>query len=112
MTGQNVSRGFGRCPVCGAALWAEVVLGPERCPRCSAELWSICFSERRAFFVRRPEESVSEFLERLVRDRLPLSRAEINAVLETADSFDVFEFLLEIEAALNSKRPCAKLGNE
>lgn len=52
----------------------------------------------------RPAESVAEFLPRLAGDRLALSPAEIDAVLEAADSFDFVEFLLQIERASKNRR--------
>jgi hypothetical protein len=96
-----------RCPVCRAALWAEVgpPLGHKRCPRCGAELWVVVFSEGPVFFPRRPGESLYDLLAAVAGPQLGLSASEIEAALKDADSFDVVEFVSEVEEAVRSCRP-------
>jgi hypothetical protein len=93
--------------VCRTALWGDVrePFGQKRCPRCGAELWVLDFSAGPAFFSRLPGESLHDFLTDLAGPESDLSATDIEAALKGADSFDVLEFLSELEAA-------ARLGSQ
>lgn len=94
-----------RCPVCRAALFAEgAAFGHQNCPRCGAELWFLLFSSGPVFFVRRPRESFSGFVSALLGDDLPLSAADFDLLLATADPLDILEFILQLEIALKRRR--------
>jgi hypothetical protein len=87
-----------RCPTCGAPLWAPPAepFGSRRCPRCGAELWVVGFSSGPRFFVRRPGESLADFVADLAAGRLGPAD-EVGAALKTIDSLDLVEFILELE---------------
>jgi hypothetical protein len=91
----------GRCPVCRAILSAGLSepIGEGECPRCEACLWSLTFPSGPAFFIRRPGQSAAEFLTLLGGPALGASARDIDALLGSADSFDLVEFLSELAAA-------------
>jgi hypothetical protein len=91
----------GRCPVCRTILSAEVSepIAERQCPRCDACLWALAFPSGPAFSVRRPGEAVAEFLALVLGPALGASVLDIEAVLRSADSFDIVEFLSELEEA-------------
>jgi hypothetical protein len=101
---------FNGCPVCRAALWAEGCqpFGDKQCPRCGTELWVLDFSEGPAFFIRRPGESVYDFLAALAGRERDFSAKEIEVALKGADALDVVEFLCEVEEVVRRSGPCAK----
>jgi hypothetical protein len=93
----------GRCPVCRTILSAEVSepIAERQCPRCDACLWALAFPSGPAFSVRRPGEPVEEFLALLAGPALGASVRDIDVFLRGADSFDIVEFLGELEEAEN-----------
>jgi hypothetical protein len=93
-----------RCPVCRTLLSAgfSEPIAERQCPRCEACLWSLAFSSGTAFFIRRPDQSAAEFLTLLAGPTLGASVREIDVFLRGADSFDIVEFLGELEATLGS----------
>lgn len=95
----------GGCPVCRAPLWAppSEFLGDKRCPRCSAELWAAEFSRGPVFFLRRPGESLADFLALMMGPVFGVGANEIEAALQGADSFDKVEMLGELEEMLREQ---------
>jgi hypothetical protein len=75
------------------------VIVEERCPRCEADLWVLALASERVFFVRRPGQSATEFIESLAGPGLDLSEPEVVSFLKGADSLDIVELIAEIEAA-------------
>src|SRR5262249_51476955 len=94
----TITGAAGRCPTCGAALWAppSEPLGSARCPRCGAELWVVGLSSGPRFFVRRPGESLADFAADLAAGRLGPAD-EVGAALKEMDSLDLVEFIFELE---------------
>src|SRR5438105_3425025 len=100
------SFGDGRCPVCGAALWApdSEAVGCKTCPRCGAELWALGGPDRQLFFRRRPGESRYAFLAGLTGPLFGSSPEQTEQTLRGADSLDLVEIVLEVEEAIRSGR--------
>jgi hypothetical protein len=94
----------GRCPVCRTILSSGLSepIAEWRCPRCEACLWSLAFPSGTAFYIRRPGQSAAEFLTLLAGPALGASVLDIDVFLRSADSFDIVEFLGELEAASES----------
>jgi hypothetical protein len=90
------------CPVCRATLWADPSrpIAQQRCPRCGAELWALGLPSGPIFFLRRPDQSLAEFLVTTAGPRLGASTEEIDSFFLDADSLDTVEFLVEWAAAL------------
>ncbi len=95
-----------RCPVCRASLWTpgSGAVARKTCPRCGAELWVIAGSGSPIFFSRRPGESERDFLATLIAPLFGMSAEEAEAILQSADSLDLAELLLEVEDAMKSAR--------
>ena len=95
-----------QCPICRAALAGSgTLIGSDQRPRCAAELWVLGLSAGPTFFPRRPDESLYELLTVLTGARLELfSEAEFEALLKSADAFDVMELLAEVEEAMDLAR--------
>jgi hypothetical protein len=92
------------CPVCLAALasLSSQPVAESRCPRCEAELWEVALPTAPIFFVRRPDESVAEFVSALAGRALGASEHDIASFLRDADSLDMIEFWEELRGALGS----------
>jgi hypothetical protein len=90
------------CPVCRAALSApaDTPFGPARCPRCGGELWFVVFSVGPVFFIRRPGESVYHLLAGLAWPEGGRTAEQAEEVFRAADSLDVVEMLMEVEARI------------
>jgi hypothetical protein len=100
--------GDNRCPLCRAALWAPdtEAIGSKSCPRCGAELWVLVGSDGAVFFIRQSGQSKSSFLATLAG----MSAEEMAKMLKGADSLDLVEIVLEIEAKLRSNRGQSKVS--
>src|SRR5262245_19919068 len=94
--------GENRCPVCRAALWADKAeaLAPRQCPRCGAELWVLVGANEPLFFVRQPGQSPRRFLAALAARLYGTPVDQEEAGLKSADSLDLVEVVMELEAAL------------
>jgi hypothetical protein len=85
------------CPFCRTTL--AMPTGPyveTHCPRCGGQLWHLELSAGQTFFVRRPGESVYEFMSALAGSRDGFTAEELEAILKDADPLDVVEVLTEI----------------
>jgi hypothetical protein len=89
------------CPLCRTALAAtpSSPIAERRCPRCEAGLWAIALPSGSVYYVRRPDQSVEEFVAALAGPVLGTSAEDIARFLRCADSLDLVEFLEELEAA-------------
>ena len=87
------------CPICRTALAGlhSELIAEARCPRCEADLWALALNAGPVFLVRRPGQSAAEFINALTV--LALSESDIVSSLRGADSLDLIEFTVEIEAA-------------
>jgi hypothetical protein len=96
--------GDNRCPVCRAALWFPLseAVGERDCPRCGARLWALAGSEGPMFFVRQRHESKYHFLAALHASISNTPVEDVEAALNSADSLDVVEFIMEIEDAMKA----------
>lgn len=93
------------CPVCQAALWAPNTepVGWRTCPRCQADLWVLAGAGGPMFFPRRPGQSETNFLAALAAPLYGMSAEEVEAGLQSADSLDLVEVVMEIEEAIRSQ---------
>jgi|SRR6516225_178008 hypothetical protein len=96
--------GDNRCPLCRAALWGpDEAVNSKKCPRCGAELWALAGCEGPLFFVRQPDQSKTAFLAALAAPLHGVSAIRMEEMLKRADSLDLVEIVMEIEAALRSR---------
>jgi hypothetical protein len=95
------------CPFCRAVLAADddELIAQQQCPRCGTPLWRLALPSGCVFYVRRPGQSVEEFLAELLGPRLGISRDEIASLLRDADSLDRVEFVLELDDVAGLHRP-------
>jgi hypothetical protein len=95
------------CPLCRAALWAPSgpAVGTKACPRCGAELWVLAGADGPSFHVRQPGQSPRSFLAALAASVYGESATDVERRLQGADSLDLVELVLEIEAHFKSRRP-------
>jgi len=89
------------CPFCRSALAAagSEAVAEKSCPRCGADLWVLVLSSGPWFFVRRPDQTIAEFLFALAGSKLGMSVHDISSILRSADSLDTVEILEELGAA-------------
>ena len=93
-----------RCPFCHAALWMpdSQPLGSKRCPRCGADLWVV----GQWFFLRKSGQSLYELLAELVGQQFGevagRSAADVQKMLQSLDSLDVVELVMEREESMKS----------
>jgi hypothetical protein len=99
-----VVAGENRCPVCRAALWADdaEAIGTRQCPRCGAGLWVLVGAKEPLFFVRQPGQSPYRFLASLTALLYGTPVDQEEAVLKSADSLDLVEVVMDLEAALKA----------
>lgn len=90
------------CPLCQTALAAPGVntFGQMKCPRCGAELWAIVGPAEPLFFIRQPNQSQRAFLAGLAASLSGVPAADMEKKLRDADSLDLVELAMEIEAKL------------
>lgn len=101
-----MSGGDSRCPLCRAALGAPgaKALDVKVCPRCGAQLWVLIGSAGPLFFARQPGQSPFGFLAALASSLSGVPAEEMEASLQSADSLDLVEIIMEIEDGLMSGR--------
>jgi hypothetical protein len=89
------------CPACRTALAGlhSEAIAEEQCPRCEADLWALALPSGPVFFIRRPGQTAAEFIDALAGPGLCLSDPDIVSSLQSADSLDLVELMVEFETA-------------